>query len=271
MKETSKIEVIVATMRQTDFSKIHEMNISSDVVFANQTNVTEFSEKAFGNHTAKMISTQTKGVGINRNFGLQYATGDILLLADDDMVYKDNYVKIINEAFSKLPDADAIIFNIETIGNDMGRRTNNKIKKIKIINGLNYGAVRIAVKRSSIIRNRISFSSCFGGGAIYSSGEDTLFICDMIRSGFKIYTYPATIAAVDQTQSSWFTGYNEKYIHDKGVFFYAAFGKNAWFMCLQDLIRHPKICKDSGLSLVQAFSLMRTGAESYNKLKAFNK
>ncbi len=267
MNTDNKIEVIVATMHQTDFSKVSDMNISTDAVFANQTDETFFSEKSFDSFTAKMISTQTRGVGINRNIGLQYASGDILLLADDDMVYADNYAKTVAKAFEEIPDADAVIFNIETVGQDMGRRQNQKISRVRIYNCLNYGAVRIAVRRSSLAKKRICFSTCFGGGTIYSAGEDSLFICDMLRSGLKIYTYPETIAAVDQTDSTWFKGYNEKFIFDKGAFFGATFGKNAWIMCLQYLIRHSKVYKGASFSITQAYSLMLKGAKGYKTLE----
>lgn len=269
MNSSEKIQVVVATMHQKDFSKIEKMKINSDVVFANQADKTAYEEFFFKGFKAQMISTDTRGVGINRNLGLQYANQDILLIADDDMVYAENYAETVKKAFTELPDADAIIFNIKTIGADMGRRKNNKISRVRIYNCLNYGAARIAVKRSSLIKKRIFFSTCFGGGTMYSSGEDSLFVCDMLRNGFRIYTYPATIASVDQTSSTWFNGYNEKFIYDKGAFFGAAFGKNAPLMCLQYIIRHKKICDSANLSLKKAFALMLKGAKNYKKLQKY--
>lgn len=266
MVNTPKVQVVVATMHQKDFSKIKKMNLNSDVIFANQTDETFFSEKNFGNYTAKMISTQTRGVGINRNFGLQYATGDILLIADDDMIYTDNYVQTVISAFNENPQADAIIFNIETIGADKGRRQNDSVKRIHIRNGLNYGAARLAVKRNVLIRERIHFSTCFGGGTMYSAGEDTLFICDMLRKKLKIYTYPATIASVDQTSSTWFTGYNEKLIYDRGAFFSAAFGKTAPAFCIYNLLCHPKVYREADLSFRQALKIMIKGVRGYSGL-----
>ena len=62
-----KFEVLCVTMHQNDFSKIKEMNINVDVVFANQCDHTSYEELKFDDYTAKMISTQTRGVGINRN------------------------------------------------------------------------------------------------------------------------------------------------------------------------------------------------------------
>lgn len=269
MSHKNSLQVVVATMHQSDFSKYEAMNLSTDAVFANQADSTSYSEKAFGASTAKMITTSTRGVGINRNIGLQYATGDILLIADDDMVYTDDYAQTVLKAFEENPQADALVFNIETIGADKGRRLNDKSVRLHLRNGLNYGAARLAVRRSCLERERIFFSTCFGGGTIYSAGEDTLFICDMLKKKLKIYTYPATIASVDQTTSTWFTGYNEKLIYDRGAFFGAAFGKTAPLFCVYNLLRHSNIYKEANLSFSAAFGLMCRGIKGYKKLKKF--
>ena len=55
-----KLQVLVATMGQKDFSKIEEMNIASDVIFANQSDDTKYDEKRFDGYLAKMITTGTR-------------------------------------------------------------------------------------------------------------------------------------------------------------------------------------------------------------------
>lgn len=264
-----KIQILVATMFQTDFSKVEEMNISSDVLFANQADKTCFEEKSFGSFKAQMLTTDTRGVGLNRNLALLNAKGDILLISDDDMVYSDGYEEMIKKAFSMYPDADAFIFNINTVGADVKRRINTKYSRVRWNNALNYGAARIAVRKNSLVRDGIFFSTCFGGGTGYSAGEDSLFICDMLKRGFKIYTSPDFIATVDQSTSTWFNGYNQKYLYDKGAFYGAAFHSVAPLLCLQDLVRHKRIYKDAELSFMQAFKLMNKGGNGYKKLQVW--
>ena len=86
----STFEILCVTMHQNDFSKLTEMNVHSDIVYANQCDHTSYEEIEFEGHTAKMISTTTRGVGINRNLALTYATADICLMADDDVTYTDD-------------------------------------------------------------------------------------------------------------------------------------------------------------------------------------
>lgn len=265
----SKLEVLCATMHQTDFSKIKEMNIKSNVVFANQCDRTQYDEIEFDGHIAKMISTQTRGVGINRNIALMYSSGEYLLFSDDDLQYVDGYDKIIEGAFSEIPQADCIIFNIDTFGSQIKRRKNGRIKRVRWYNALNYGAVRIAVKRLSVSRENIMFNRNFGGGTFFSCGEDTLYIVDMLKTGFKIYTYPQTIAVVDQTQSTWFRGFNEKYYYDKGILYASISRLFAKVLCIQNLVRHPDYQKN-GMTFFEAYKIMVKGVKSQKILKPWN-
>ena len=152
----------------------------------------------------------------------------------------------------------------------MGRRTNKKIKRLRFYNVFNYGAARISAKRISLLRENITFHQCFGGGTIYSSGEDTLFLFDMLKRGLKLYVYPVCIASVDQTQSSWFQGYNKKYLYDKGAVFSVISKKTCWVLCLQDLLRHSEIYKSQGLTLKSAMKIMLSGKRAFCELKGFN-
>ena len=266
----SKLEVLCVTMKQKDFSKLEEMNIQSDVVYANQSDETKYEETEFGAHKAKMITTATRGVGVNRNLALLYSSGEYLLFSDDDLKYVDGYADIIEQAFAEIPHADCIIFNIETVGSDIARRKNGKIKRVRWYNALNYGAVRIAVKRVSVNRENIMFNRNFGGGTPFSCGEDTLYIVDMLKKKFKIYAYPQTIAVVDQNQSTWFSGFNEKFYYDKGVLFASVSRFWAKFLCLQSLIRHPDY-KKNALTFSAAYAQMKKGIKSQRTLTPWSK
>lgn len=260
---TIKLQVLVASMHQTDFSKVEEMNLSSDTIIANQAESYKYMEKDFSFGKVRMITTEQRGVGKNRNTALDIADGDILLLADDDLKYVDNYEKIIISAFNEIPEADAIIFNIQTVGDSTYRRQNAEIKRIRMYNALNYGAVRIAFKRNKLEKAGIHFSLNFGGGALFSAGEDSLFIHDMIKKGMKLYTYPAVIAEVDQTSSTWFRGYNHKYFYDKGALFRALFGKFSYLYAVQDYLRHVNEYKKSSLTKKDIIYDIKNGIIGY--------
>lgn len=259
----SRLQVLVASMNQNDFSKVESMNLSSDAIIANQADTYAYNEQDYSFGTVKMITTSQRGVGKNRNTALNLADGDIVLIADDDIRYVDDYSSLILGEFERIPQADAIIFNIITLGESTYRRQNSTSKRIRLYNAMNYGAVRIAVKREKLERTGIEFSLNFGGGALYSAGEDSLFIADMIRKGFKIYTSPVMIAEVDQTSSTWFTGYNHKYFYDKGALFRALFGKFSYVYAVQDFLRHLNEYQKSDLTKKAMLADIRSGIAGY--------
>lgn len=268
------LQVLAVTMNQKDFSKFDQMNVQSDVIYANQADYTGYDMQYINGFKVEMITTQTRGVSKNRNLCLIYADADILLFSDDDVVYNSDYSDKVIEAFENLPDADAIIFNLNTKKDgmvvDAGRRNNNSIKKVNFLNCMNYGTCRLAVKRKSVEKKNISFNDCFGGGNVYSNGEDVLFICDLLKNKMKIYTYPYTIGTVTQDTSTWFSGYNKKFLYDKGVLFAAISKTFAKPLCLQLLLRHKKMYREAKLSLFKAYKIMSIGIKGYDDIISYD-
>ena len=270
MSKNVSVEVLVATMHQFSLKKYEEMNLQTDAVFANQADEYSYMTSNIDNHRVRMITTATRGVGKNRNIALMHADGDIAILADDDMQFTNGYESAVIDAFKKVKKADVIIFNITTEGYDHGRRTNERIKRIHYHNAFNYGAARIAIKINSLKREGILFNENFGGGTIYSAGEDSLFIKELLSRGLKVYAYPYTIAVVNQANSTWFRGYNDKYFFDKGALFKAISRHLYWLLLLQDVIRHRKMYAVSHMSLRQILIVEFEGARNYTNLNPFN-
>lgn len=264
------VQVLVAAMHQNDHSLPEKMNIQTDAVIGNQCDRCSNEAFSYEGRNILYLNRPDRGVGLNRNETLLHSGEGILTFADDDMSFADGYEAIIQKAFTELPDADGIIFNIETKGGDMQRRINGKSERLHFYNALNYGAARLSVRACSIKRENIFFHTCFGGGTIYSSGEDTIFITDMLKHGLKLYTYPVYIASVDQSTSTWFNGYNKKLLHDKGAVFRAISRFWAKPLCLQELLRHKNTYKDASLSFSQAYGVMKEGIKDYMSLTASN-
>lgn len=221
----SKVQVLVACMDQKDDALYRAMNLQTDAILANQCD--EYSYKEYpqpdGSH-AVLISSADRGVGKNRNKALLYATGEYLMCSDQDMVYVDGYENIVTEAFQKCPKADIIVFKLEYLNRfTPARKEVGAFKKVHLWNCMRYGTARVAMRKSAIDKACLSFSTLYGGGAKYSSGEDSLFIRDALRKGLKMYYCPQVIAKVKQEESSWFRGFTEKYFVDKGVLIANAF------------------------------------------------
>lgn len=228
------VETLVVTTGQNDDSLLQRMRIQTDALIGNQCGRDGLSEYTYQGHRIRYINTSTCGVGINRNEVLMRAAGDICVLADDDMTFLDGYEETIRAWFQKLPQADILLLNLE--GGKI-RYRNTKITRITPANYGKYGAARMAFRREAVCLSGVMFHTMFGGGSRYSCGEDTLFLRDCLRKGLRVYGIPASIAQIDDSSSTWFQGYSDKYFQDKGVLYRVLDGRwgrlHAWLHCLR--------------------------------------
>lgn len=218
-----QVEILLATIHRNNHQFIEDMHIESDVVIANQADRYEQKIIQENNRTIKLITTPDHGVGKNRNLALSYSQGSYCALSDDDMIYSDGYEEAVVRAFKEVPQADIIVFECDETGNRTDNRKIIKTRRVHIWNFGRYGTYRIVINRTSWKKNPVFFSELYGGGSIYSAGEDTLFLRECFKKKLKIYTYPYCLATVNQSNSTWFQGYNEKYFYDKGALLAEAF------------------------------------------------
>ena len=109
------------------------------------------------------------------------ATGDILLFADDDVVYTDGYVDKIVKSFEENPKADLIVFNLKSQNPDRPEAIVENEYRLHWYNSLKFGAFRIAIRKDAIRKANVFYSLFFGGGAKYQSSEDNLFIIQCLK------------------------------------------------------------------------------------------
>lgn len=256
-----KVEVLVATINQTNHSLVDKMNLNSDAIIANQCDRNEVEHFEYNGNLISYLSFNERGVGLNRNNALMRSTADICIIADDDMKYVDNYKDIVIKTFEENPKADVIIFNL--FEDPVSRYV---IKKRFIVNCFTYtkfGAARIAFRRKSITKHGIFFNLSFGGGAEYSAGEDTLFLHDCLLSKLKIIAVPYYIATlIKERESTWFNGYTEKLIMDAGASYSLLFKYTFRLRCLYFCIRRYKSYKKDR-SIFNAYKLLVLGAKRF--------
>lgn len=256
-------ELLVSTMNQQNCNIYDEMNLNSNAIIINQSNYWTYEEYRRGIYLIKMLSSEERGIGLSRNTALMRSTADIIEFADDDMIFSDTYSDDVINEFEKHPEADAILFNINSLNNNRPLIKIDRFRKVSRREALKYGCARLAVKREKIIYNNITFSLLFGGGAKFGSGEDTIFLQDCIKAGLKIYKSPVKIADVKQDTSSWFKGYTDKYYFDKGALFFAALGRLSYLYAAFTAFKNSENFKE----FCRIFKLYLKGMRTYEKLK----
>lgn len=255
-----KVQVLASVMNQSLQDIIAHMRIDSDAVIINQCDRLGYEETERNGHTVRFFSFPDRGVGRSRNEAILRADSDICLFSDEDIVYEPGYEAAIAAEFEENPDADMILFNVTV---EEERRTYHITgrKRVHWYNCGRYGAVSFAVRRDSLLASGVTFSLLFGGGAKYSNGEDSLFLKEFMKKGYRVYTAPVTIAREESGESTWFAGYNEKFFTDRGVLYHYLYGRLGWVMALRFLLAHrKKMC--GAISVKQAYKYMRDGIEN---------
>lgn len=256
-------QLLVSCVAQDVHMLAEKMRISSDAIIINQKSeycFEEFAAPLNGNSTIQSLSMNEKGVGLSRNTALQRASADIVLFGDEDIVYEDDYARLVTEEFDKHPGADIILFNVKV---SEKRRTywNETEHAVHRWNCARYPAYSVAARREKLHEACLCFHLWFGGGAIFSNGEDSLFINDALKAGLKLYAVTTCIGEEverENSASTWFDGYNEKFFYDRGVLYHYLYGKLAWVMMERFLLRNKSVmCKQ--IPYKQAKALMKKG------------
>jgi len=255
-------QVLISTMNQKSPKNIlKKMNVKTGAIIINQSADFGYNRSKLTNGSIVHFFTfAERGVGLSRNMALMRADSDIALFADDDVVYNDDYESLVKSEFNNHPYADAILFNVPSNNPNRPEYEIKKFERLHIYNCLRYGTFRLAVRVESVKKANIYFSLLFGGGARYSSGEDSLFISDCIKSGLNVYASPVTIGEVNHEVSTWFNGYTDKFFIDKGAFFKIFAGKLSCFMIIQYAVRKYKLYQGSK-KLLEACTLMHKGSK----------
>lgn len=267
METTNSLQVLISTMNQEDYSLLDRINLGCDAVVINQCAVDNYTEFTYKSFNVKWVNMSKKGVGFSRNTALSYATADIVLWADDDMVYRDDYASLVLTGFAECKRADIICFNINLYNKNkelIGGHYSSKKQRLHLWNLLRYGAPTIAARRKKVLKERATFSLLFGGGAEFSSGEDSLFLIDCKKKGLNIFSNSGFLGDMDHSKSSWFTGYTDKFFIDKGRFYFSAFPRIYYLSFAYYALKFSRIVGDRhAFEIFQLFNCGKKEMKTY--------
>ncbi len=262
--DMTRIQLLVAAVKQDTKKLPLKMNIQSDAIIINQRMAYGYEERECEGLKFRIFNCDEKGVGLSRNLALLRADHELLQFCDEDIVLDKGYTQLVENEFDKHPEADMLLFNVKAAN---GRETYHNVdyKKITPLNYGRYPAYAIAARREVLQKSGVTFSLLFGGGAKYSNGEDSLFLKECLDKKIRIYRTDVSIGHEESDRpSTWFSGYNEKFFIDRGYLYHFLYGKLAVPMCLRFLIAHKgTMCKE--ISLGKAFDLMKRGVREAEK------
>lgn len=263
-----ELEILISTMNQSNYELLKRMNIKNKATIINQITDNKINPpQSIQNDNLNFINVYDKGLSRSRNLALSMATGDIVVIGDDDLYYYDDFANTIITSYENNKEADIIIFCFDNTGKT-NKNFSKSAKKIGYLGSMRVNSVQITFKLKSIREKGIQFNELFGtGSSNYQAGEENIFLFECLKKGLKIYFEPQSILTIDYGgESTWFKGYNDKLLFDKGAVFTAMSSKWYHFLIWQFAIRKYKFFREK-ISFSNAIKYMYKGHEDFLKIK----
>ena len=138
----------------------------------------------------KIVTSRKKGLSNNRNHAIEKASGDICLIADDDLTYTCNQLKAIIDTFENNANIDIALFKYS--GGDNKQYPDYEFNLKKEPKGYYISSVEIAFRRSSI-DSTLRFDPRLGVGTSMPAGEEAIFLHQALKKGLTCRFFPITI------------------------------------------------------------------------------
>lgn len=174
-----------------------------------------------------------KGYGLcrNRNNALRLADGDIALIADDDLRYKDEYFDTVLRVFGENDGLDVALFKMECgTGKPKGKPYPSDIEAFpfKGCRGYYPSSAEMAIRLGSV-RGRVCFDERFGLGAEkLNCGEEDIFLRDCSDAGLSIMFFPYFITEHAGSSTGNLLFANDANIVSRGAVSHYLFGSGAY-------------------------------------------
>lgn len=205
-----ELEVLISCMNLGEDDIVDRSRIYSSALIIDQCQKDELREYYINGQLYRHVCIPQRGLTKSRNLAISLSKGDICLLCDDDEVFCNGYMEEIIKAYSSLPQADVIIFQMENMPNKLGQ----KIKKLSYLDLLKVSSWQISFLRKRL--GSVRFDENMGAGTGNGAEEEFKFLTDCRKAGLKIYYVPVKIARVEQQSSTWFKGYNKVFFVNRG-------------------------------------------------------
>lgn len=208
------------------------------------------------------------GLSANRNNCLRNATGDILMILDDDVRLKPEYIGKVRDFF-RSGDVDVACSKILTMPDEpeyknysLEQHRLNRISQLKAVS-----SIEIALRLQPVRDKDIWFDERFGLGASFGSGEELLFLRDCLKKGLNIRYFPEyTVEHPYQSSTKSQSPYSDERLYVTGAQAYAMYGNMAYIRNLFAVLKRFGVLKKEHVSPGNFLKVKNAGANHLRSL-----
>lgn len=221
----------------------------------------------------KIVLEDSVGLSRNRNNAMKNATADWVLISDDDLIYTEEHIKNVIESFEKNPDYSVLAFRYES--EDFPRKysleefdLNNPPKGYFTVSfeiGLNLKQIRMQLKDDVIPL----FNENFGLGSTFGSGEEDLFVANLLKHNLKGKFIPVDVCEHPGPTTSHKEKTTDGFIRTQGAVI-SRLKPSTWPLRMIVHAFRSSIAKDGSVNFFRYVSQFLKGVVMARKLKVFD-
>lgn len=195
---------------------------------------------------------------------LANAIGTVGILADDDVVFVEDFETKISNGFSRFKGATVVKFRAETFeGIPFRKYPKVSLSRLNALNRLNTMSIEIALDINKVQQSGVLFDTRFGLGSIFPLGEEPMFINKLHDLGLQISFEPQTIVTHKTIKDSDLITLQENY-RIRGAYLAEIF-KNKFIIWLWVQLAYD--LKSGKVKPWQVFSCIQYAFKGKNQLK----
>jgi glycosyltransferase involved in cell wall biosynthesis len=214
----------------------------------------------------RVINSFEKGLSKSRNLALKNAIGKIVLIADDDVIYMNDFDTKIIQAYNQYDNKAVISFCIEKPNGLLFKKYSPNAKKnLSLMELFNVLSIEISLNKLILDKLGITFDKNFGLGSEFQMGEEAVFLSDIKNKNQQIAFVPSVIVIHSEISSTEKIDFSKRY-YVQGAFLTRVL-KEDYFMGLATKLFFDVKQKKLNLNQIPAaIKNANQGKMDYNKL-----
>lgn len=191
------LEVLIATHRPEGILKVAAMGLPElspvrYLVSWQQDEGAMIPEELACRSDVTICRTDSIGLSHNRNNALRHASGDVVLISDNDVTYRSEQLLSVLDTFMSNSQMELAVFQSDgSVARSYPACEQCLNRSLK---GYSPVSFEMAFRRDAIMKRQIWFHPEFGlGSERFWAAEDDLFLITCIKRGVSCWFYPITI------------------------------------------------------------------------------
>jgi hypothetical protein len=263
----SDIEILIATMHRDNFDFLIPMFPFANywdfsLLIVNQTHGNPLVSQ---HENVRVIHCLEYGLSKSRNLALAHASKELLVITDDDVIFKSDFESKIVDAFNHFNSPAMVRFCSEKEEHVLMKKYPKKPKpSLNWFDILNTTSIEIVVHRTLLKSKQIQFDERFGLGSTFGAGEEQVFLTAIRGAGLPLSFTPQVLVIHPQPTTIYKISVEQKY-YIQGALLTALFPNFYWFWFVLKVFFDLKQQKLSTKEIKLAFQSFKSGRADFLK------